>query len=85
VPPLATTLALYATPTTAGGSLAVVIFKPGAMVIDNVAFAVPARRLESFTCTVKVFLPAAVGVPEIAPLLLSERPAGKVPLIMLKV
>ena len=33
----------------------------------------------SETCTAKLKLPAAVGVPEMAPLLLSERPAGNFP------
>ena len=33
----------------------------------------------SETCTAKLKLPAAVGVPEIAPALLSERPPGSFP------
>jgi hypothetical protein len=35
--------------------------------------------LLSVTCATKVDAPAAVGVPEMAPAVLSERPAGKVP------
>ncbi len=35
---------------------------------------------ESVTFTVKVKVPAAVGVPEITPALLKDRPAGKDPL-----
>jgi hypothetical protein len=38
--------------------------------------------LESVTCTVKAKVPAAVGVPEIAPALLSVRPAGSAPALI---
>ena len=34
----------------------------------------------SVTCTVKLDVPAAVGVPEITPAVLNERPAGSAPL-----
>ena len=34
---------------------------------------------ESFTCTVKLLVPAAVGVPVIAPAEERESPAGSVP------
>ena len=41
---------------------------------------------ESATVTVKVEVPFAVGVPEIAPLLeLMDSPAGRLPLVMLQV
>src|SRR5689334_340609 len=36
--------------------------------------------LESFTCTVKLLVPAVVGVPEIAPAGESASPAGRLPL-----
>ena len=49
-----------------------------AMVIDKTLVAV--RLLESVTLKVtEVGLPAAVGVPEITPLELSDSPAGNVP------
>ena len=39
-----------------------------------------------FTCTVKVLLPAVVGVPDMIPLLLLRlSPAGRVPVVMLQV
>jgi hypothetical protein len=38
------------------------------------------RELESVTWTVKLLVPVAVGVPEIAPVAeLRDKPAGKVP------
>ena len=41
---------------------------------------------ESFTFTVKVNVPATVGLPEIAPVLaLSVNPAGSAPLVTLQV
>ena len=39
--------------------------------------------VESVTCTVKLDVPAAVGVPEITPAVLTVRPAGSVPLARL--
>lgn len=46
--------------------------------------AVRAGELKSATCTVKSEVPAAVGVPEITPVLLfSEIPAGSPPLVIL--
>jgi hypothetical protein len=38
--------------------------------------------LESVTCTVKAKVPVAEGVPEIAPLLLSDRPPGSAPVLI---
>ena len=41
---------------------------------------------ESVTCTVKLDVPAVVGLPAIAPVLaVSERPAGSDPVAMLQV
>ena len=38
------------------------------------------KELASVTCTVKLLVPLAVGVPEITPVLgASDSPAGKVP------
>ena len=39
---------------------------------------------ESVAVTVKVLVPAAVGVPEMAPELLKFSPAGKLPLLTLQ-
>jgi hypothetical protein len=41
--------------------------------------------LESVTVTVKFALPAAVGVPEIVPELLSVNPAGSAPAVSVQV
>jgi hypothetical protein len=41
---------------------------------------------ESVTCTVKLVVPVAIGVPEITPLVLRERPGGnKVPPVRVQV
>ena len=37
---------------------------------------------ESATCTVKFAVPAVVGVPVMAPVLDSDSPAGKLPVLM---
>ena len=47
--------------------------------IDRLFVAVCAGELESVAVTVKPTCPAVVGVPLIAPALLSESPAGSVP------
>ena len=47
------------------------------MVIDNALVAVPLAL--SATCTVKLLVPAAVGVPLMTPALLKLKPAGSVP------
>ena len=39
---------------------------------------------ESMTATAKLTVPAATGVPDIVPLVLSFNPAGKVPELMLQ-
>ena len=49
-----------------------------AMVMLKVACAVCTWLLESATCTVKVVVPIAVGVPEITPPADRVSPAGKV-------
>ena len=56
-----------------------VIVRALTMVIDNALLALPPRP--SVTLKVTVEIPAAVGVPEITPVVaLSVRPAGSVPL-----
>jgi hypothetical protein len=47
--------------------------------------ALNAGELESATCTVKLDVPAVVGVPEITPALLSTIPAGKDPAVTLQI
>jgi hypothetical protein len=49
----------------------------GLITIDKALGAVLAA--ESVTLTVKLAVPAAVGVPEMVPVALSESPAGSVP------
>jgi hypothetical protein len=48
-------------------------------VIDSLAEAVCAGDPLSFTATVNVAVPFAVGEPEITPALESARPAGRLP------
>jgi hypothetical protein len=47
--------------------------------MDRFAIAFSTGLLESFTCTVTWDVPVLVGVPEITPLVLSERPFGNEP------
>jgi hypothetical protein len=49
----------------------------GAIVIERPFVALTAGDSESVTSTVKLVVPDAPGVPEITPLELSERPAGR--------
>ena len=50
------------------------------------AIAVAGGDSESLTCTVKLAVPAVIGVPEITPLLaLRVKPLGKLPLMTLQV
>jgi len=54
----------------------------GLTTIDNALEAVAAGTLESVTVTVKLEVPARVGVPEIIPVAVSKpRPAGRVPAV----
>jgi hypothetical protein len=81
LPPLAPTLPVYGAFTTPLGRLVVVIDNADVMVIDRFAVAVFAE--ESFTCTVKFEMPAAVGVPVMAPVaLLIVRFEGSDPLLI---
>ena len=56
---------------------------PAAIVIEKASDATPPRL--SVTLTVKLDRPAVVGVPVIAPPALSERPAGRDPLVTAQV
>lgn len=83
-PPVAETVWLYAVPTVPPGNEVVVMLGAPAgftfMVSEaDVAESGPAL-LESVTLTVKVDVPAAVGVPVIAPVLpFKFKPAGRLP------
>src|SRR4029077_15961687 len=74
VPRRAATVWLYNVPTVPPGNDGVVITNvAGATVIDRLLSAV---CVPSATCTLKVNVPAAVGVPLITPLLAMPRPPG---------
>jgi len=71
---------LYELPFVAAARLVEVIDNDdGATVIDSCADAVCTGDPLSFTETVNVAVPLAVGVPEITPALESDNPAGKLP------
>ena len=54
--------------------------------INSGVLAVAGGDWESLTCTVKLEVPAVIGVPEIAPLLaFSVKPVGKLPWMTLQV
>jgi hypothetical protein len=74
-------------PTVPAGKLAVVIDTgAGLTTMLRLAVEVSGVLSESLTPTVKLEVPAAVGVPEITPVLaFSANPAGKLPVLMLHV
>ena len=72
-------MALYGVPTIPTGTLAVVIVNGPTIVIDRFAVTASGGLLESCTWTVKREMPAAAGVPVIAPLLLIDKPLGREP------
>jgi hypothetical protein len=70
---------LYATPTVPFGSVPVVIVKPAGWIVRLTGpVTVSAGLLESVACTVKITVPATVGVP-LTTQPFSERPVGSVP------
>ena len=82
IPPAAASVWLYAVPTTPAARLEVVTVTCGLTVMLKLAFAVLVSDSESVTVTVKFDAPAAVGVPEIAPVAaFRDKPAGNVPVI----
>lgn len=84
VPPLALNVTLYELPLFAAPKLVDVIVSAGGVVltvIDSCADAVCAGDALSAAVTVKLDVPVFVGVPEIAPLLDSDSPAGSLPLL----
>ena len=78
-PPVAARVWEYATPIWPAGRLEVVTDRSTGITIDRAFVAVSAGVWESVTLTVKFEVPAVVGVPEITPPELKERPAGRVP------
>jgi hypothetical protein len=79
-PPLALSVALYDVPCCPAPRLTVVIVSAAAdTVIDSCDDAVCAGDSLSFTATVNVEVPVAVGVPEITPALDIVNPAGRLP------
>ena len=81
MPPVAPRVRLYAAPTVPEGSGRAVVIASGSGLITRVAarVAVCAGDPESVTVTVNEADPAAVGVPERTPAVLSAKPAGSVP------
>src|SRR5207244_323684 len=78
-PPAAVNCAEYAVPTVAFGSVVVVILTRAAMVIVNDCAVAVAPAL-SFTVTPNVKVPAAPGVPAMAPLVaFKASPPGSAP------
>lgn len=83
VPPLASIGALYATPTVPFGSVLVSVNAAGLITMVSGPEVVCDGEPESSTFTVTVELPAVVGVPvTVHPL--SDKPAGRVPEVMLQ-
>ncbi len=82
MPPVACKLALYAVPTVPLATVVVVIVSvAGETVSVRACVSVTGVAAESRTCAEKLKVPAAVGVPEIAPVLvLTVSPPGSEPL-----
>ena len=78
VPPVALSSCEYAVPTVPAGNDAVIIFKGGALIV-NETLAVADPDTLSVTCTVKLDEPEVLGVPDIV-LPARLRPAGSDPL-----
>ena len=87
VPPLAVNVCEYAVPTRPPGTPVLEITKGTTTFISKLTLAVAAATgSESCTRTVKLLVPACVGVPEITPVdLLSVSPPGSEPATMLNV
>ncbi len=79
VPPLAESVWLYVAPTVALGSEVVVTFNGGGLATEMLRPCMSVAFELSLTCTVKFAVPLAVGVPLMAPLAESDRPAGSAP------
>ena len=83
IPPAAASVWLYAVPTTPAARLEVVTVTCGLTVMLRfLVAACGAGVSESVAVTVKFEVPAAVGIPEIAPVaLFRDSPAGKLPVV----
>ena len=76
---VASSVTLYSVPNSAAGKLSVVIVGGARMVMDNDLLAGLPAMLSAVT--VKLAVPAAVGVPEIL-LSISSNPAGRLPIVI---
>ena len=79
VPPEAASVVRYPAPATASGSEAVLIANACRIVIDKAFVAICGEPAASRTCTVKLKVPAAVGVPLRTPAEFNDSPVGKMP------
>ena len=80
VPPVAASVVAYEAPTVPAGTALVEITRGGgAMLSVSARVALAAGTSASVTSTMKELVPAVVGVPEMAPALLSVSPDGSVP------
>ena len=79
-------MAVYAVPILPPGSEVVVMASAALIVMLSAAVAVPGvGAVESVTFTVKLDVPVALGVPEIAPVVeFKVKPVGNVPTLMLQ-
>ena len=81
MPPVAARVVVYATFCVAFGRVAVVTLGGGTTTVKLRA-CVAVRAFTSLTCTVKLVVPALVGVPEMAPVpALRVNPAGRLPTV----
>ena len=78
-PPVKATVPEYGTPALAAGKVVEVSVKGAIVTSVKLCVAVTAGLSLSATLMVKLLVPVVVGVPEIAPAALKERPAGKEP------
>jgi len=83
MPPVAASVAAYATPTCPlGNDGVVIVIVPAVILKVKLAVFETAGDSESVTCAVIVKLPDAVGVPLSAPAELSVTPAGNAPAVI---
>ena len=82
MPPVAVTVSEYGVPLVPSGTDNVVMSTAVATAMDSACVSV--RPAESVTVMEKLDVPAAVGVPEIAPFDATVSPAGREPLVTAK-
>ena len=78
-------VSVNAAPPTAADVGAMLVSVGAGLLTVMLKFCVAAGLTPFEAVTVPLNVPAAVGVPEIVPVLLSVRPVGKAPLVMLNV